>query len=110
MMFGEIIEKREVSIAKAREILVKIKKPNYEQKHALEYSSKFAKTSAEDAIKILEELRESGIPRIKNRHLKKIVDLMPKKADEIKVILAKEDLTLSKGDVETILDILSKYR
>ncbi len=109
-MFGNVIEKREVSIAKAKEILAKVKNQNYEQKHAFEYASKFAKTSSEDAIKILEELRESGIPRIKNRHLKKIVDLMPKKADEIKVILAKEDLTLSKGDIETILDILAKYR
>lgn len=109
-MFGDIIEKRPVSIAKAKKILAEVKEPNYEQKQAMEYASKFAKVPYESVEKIVAELREAGIPRMRDRQLKKMVDIMPKSQDEIKVLMMKEDLTLSKKDIDKILEILGKFR
>ncbi len=109
-MFGDIVERRPATVAAAREILSKVKKPNYEQKAAFEYASKFAKLSAEDAGKLAQELAEAEIPRLKERHVVKLIDLMPGTADEIKSIFAKEDLTLSKDDIDKVLEILAKYR
>jgi len=109
-MFGDVIERKPVPIALVKELLAKVKEKNHEQKITFEYASKFAKVSKEDAEKIREELKEAGIPRLKEKHIIKIVDIMPKTVDEIKALFAKEEITISKEDMQKILDILAKYR
>ena len=109
-MFGDILERKPVSIAFSKSILSKVKKPNYEQKVTLEYASKFAKVGEEDAEKLFDELKEANIPRVKDKHIIKIIDIMPASPDELKAILAKEDLTLGKEDMEKIIEVLSRYR
>jgi len=109
-MFGDVVERKPVPIALVKDMLAKVKEKNHEQKITFEYVSKFAKLNKEDAEKLMEELRSANIPRVKERHIVKLVDLMPKTADEVKVIFAKEEVALSKEDVQKILDILAKYR
>lgn len=109
-MFGDIEEKRTVTVAEAKEILKEVKRQNYVQKQALEYASKFSKMTTSKAKKLTDELLEAGIPRIKDRHLVKLVDLMPKTHDEMRAIFAKEEIAFTKQDMDKVLEILEKYR
>ncbi len=109
-MFGDVIEKKPVTIVKARAILKEIKKKNYAQNMAFEYASKFSKLTEKKAEKLLEELSQAGIPRIKDRHLVKLVDIMPESPEEIRAVFLKEDITLNKEDIDKILEVLAKYR
>ncbi len=109
-MFGDALERKPVPIAVVKELLGKLSERNHEQKLAFEYASKFAKLDAEQARALIEELKNANIPRFKDKHIVKLVDIMPKTADEIKAIFAKEELALSKEDIQKILDILAKYR
>ncbi|MBR9680296.1 MAG: DNA-directed RNA polymerase subunit F [Candidatus Altiarchaeota archaeon] len=109
-MFGDIIEKKPVSVAKAKEILTKVKKKNYEQNLAFEYVNKFAKLNGEKADELFEELNEAGIPRIKPRNIVKLIDIMPRTAEELRAVFAKEDLALSKADTDKVIELLGKYR
>ena len=109
-MFGDVIEKKPIDMAHVRDILSQIKDQNHEQKVTFEYLSKFAKLSKEDAEKAFNELKEANIPRLKDKHIVKLIDLLPKTVDEVKTIFLKEEITLSKEDLQKILDVLSKYR
>lgn len=109
-MLGDVVKKERVTIVKAKDILKGVKKKNYDQKLAFEYASKFAKLTPKKAEKLYEELSEAGIPRIKRRHLVKLIDLLPGTPEEMRAVFAKEDLTLNKEDTEKILEILEGYR
>ena len=109
-MFGDIEEKKPVTISEAKEILKEVKRQNYVQKQALEYATKFSKLSVTKSKKLIDELLEAGIPRIKDRHLVKLADLMPHTHDEMRAIFAKEEITLTKQDLDKVLEILKKYR
>ncbi|MBR9689953.1 MAG: DNA-directed RNA polymerase subunit F [Candidatus Altiarchaeota archaeon] len=110
-MFGDIVEKKPISIAEANEILAGIKrKKNYEQNIAFEYSAKFSKMKTDKATKLFDELNHAGIPRIKRRNIIKLIDIMPSTPEELRAVFAKEDLSLSKEDTEKVLEILTKYR
>ena len=109
-MFGDIEERKAITISETKEILKEVKRQNYVQKQALEYASKFSKLSATKAKKLIDELLESGIPRIKDRHLVKLADLMPNTHDELRAIFAKEEIALTKQDMDKVLEILKKYR
>ena len=109
-MLGDVIESRPVPIALVKALLSAVKEKNHEQKITFEYASKFAKVSREDAEKLMEELRGAGIPRLKDKHIVKLVDIMPESVDELRAIFLKEDIALSKEDMQKILEILSKYR
>jgi len=109
-MFGEAIERKPVPIALVKFLLGKLKEKNHEQKVTFEYASKFAKLSWEDAQKLIEELKSANIGRLKEKHIVKIVDIMPKTQDELKALLLKEEVALGKEDIQKIFEILAKYR
>ena len=109
-MFGDIVEKKPVTIVEAKMILKELKKKNFEQNAAYEYSAKFSKLTQKKGEKLLEELAQAGIPRIKDRHLAKLVDVMPETAEEVRAVFSKEDIPMNKKDTDKILEVLAKYR
>lgn len=109
-MFGKVKNKEPITVAEAKEFLAGIDDKNYFQERTFEYTAKFAKISLKKAKELVKELQEAGIPRIKARHLIKLADLLPETQDELRAILAKEDLTLNKEDSEKVLEIVAKYR
>jgi DNA-directed RNA polymerase subunit F len=40
----------------------------------------------------------------------KLVDIMPRIADEVRIIYAKEKITLKPEEIQEILDVIDKYR
>lgn len=100
-----------VPLAEVKNILKKISKDRkeliYEQKVALEHSTKFGKLTIKKTEGMIKELLE--INDITEYHAIKIVDIMPKTEDDIKTIFAKERITISENDIKKILDIVVKY-
>ncbi len=77
------------------------------QKSALAHSEEFAKLSAEDSRKLVEELMQLDF--VDERHAVKIADILPISPDQVRAIYAKEKLVLPPEDVKKILDIVAKY-
>ncbi|MDI6916978.1 MAG: RNA polymerase Rpb4 family protein [Thermoplasmatales archaeon] len=101
---------RYVSIAEVKKILEKEQKDRElspEQKFALEHTQKFAKLNLVKTNALIEELRK--IEKMPEPVAYKIADLLPTHPDDIKVIFAKERVTLDKEETERILDIVKKY-
>ncbi|AXI25314.1 DNA-directed RNA polymerase subunit F [Methanofervidicoccus sp. A16] len=107
MIGKKLISERYVTISQSKEIFINSRR-NYEEMPyelscALNYLEKFAKLSAEEAEKLLNELRSLGLDE---RTSVKIVDLLPKDEEDLKVIFYKSDLP---ENTEEILNTVRKY-
>ena len=65
-----------------------------------EYFNDLFVLSAAKAVDLKKKITDMGIARLKEEHVVKIVDLLPKTADEVKIVL--HNVSLSKKDQEQI--------
>jgi DNA-directed RNA polymerase subunit F len=100
-----------VSLPEVKEILeeeAKARELSGEQKYSLEHSQRFARLDDKKARKLVAELM-SEIEGLNETIAIKITDLMPKDAEDIRILFAKERAGAQKKDVEKILAIVEKY-
>ena len=105
----EVIKETFIPIAKVEDILKKVKDRNYEQKIAYEHVKKFSKIKLENAERIIEELLKLEMRKLKEHQIIKIVDLMPKNIEELKVILEKSQMPFKDEELEKIIEIVKKH-
>ena len=100
-----------VSLAEVKKILTKVESEReelqYEQRIALEHANKFAKLPVTKTKQLIKELENIDI--IDTHHAYKIADIIPKTADDVKTIFAKERITLRDNNIKEILDTVLKY-
>ncbi len=77
------------------------------QKSALAHAEEFAKLSAEDSRKLVEELMQLDF--VDERHAVKIADILPIHPDQVRVLYTKEKIVLPPEDIKKILNIVAKY-
>ena len=109
MIGRRVIASKDVTIAEVSEILSQVKEEElgFEQSKTLGYANKFLKLSKEDSDEMMKEIMEND--KIGRSKAVKIVDLMPKHPDEVKVIFAKETFSLDDKEISNVLDIVKKY-
>ncbi|MEM5793527.1 MAG: RNA polymerase Rpb4 family protein [Candidatus Aenigmatarchaeota archaeon] len=104
----EIIEEKLLTNPEAEEILAERKKEielGFEQKNTLDYLKKYNKTTANKARKMIEEL--SKIPKLRERDVIKIVNLMPEDLDDLRLVMEKEYTNLTEEEKKLILEIVN---
>lgn len=107
---ADIIEKKRATLEEARTILeerVKEGEITFEQQTALDYAKKFSKLDSELSKKMEDELAEiieDGESR------KKLVDLLPKTVELIKIVLQKNEVSISADSLSKVLEICKNYR
>lgn len=109
----KIIEEKPISMAELKEELKEIKKRD------TELSFRTAKVSEQvdvlkvlkqkDAEEIFEKIQKLNIPRLKDLHIYKIIDLLPQNLLELKNIIQSYSLTISNDNLEKVLEILGEY-
>ena len=77
------------------------------QKAALDHAQKVTNISLEDANKLIEEV--SALENVTDAIAVKIADILPKYPEDVRAIFSKERITLSKEEIEQIIDIVGKY-
>ena len=107
----ELVEEKWISQSEAKKILKNIKKKDMtpEQKMATEYLNKAKSLSVSDAEKLREELNELSMRKLKEELIAQVVDLLPKSAEELKVIVSGSKISFSSKDLEAIMKVVSKY-
>jgi DNA-directed RNA polymerase subunit F len=99
-----------LTLAEVKELLLKEQSQRIltlEQNYALEHATRYAKLSAKDARKLVKELMKNA--QVGEALACKIVDLMPRYAEEVESIYLKERITLEEGTVKHILDKVKEY-
>lgn len=100
-----------LTLAEIKDLLLKeqeIRVLTMEQNYALEHAIKFSKLDAKDARKLANELAE--MEPISEALACKLVDLMPKHADEVNAVFLKERISIDDEIISQILDKVNQYR
>ena len=96
--------KKEVSKIKKRDTELSLRMGKTE-----EYLNQFTDLTYKDAESLEQDLIKLEIPRLKGKHIKKILDLLPASVEELKIILQGYTLTVSKDYMEKIVAAVKKY-
>jgi len=110
MIVKSIVKEELLTLAEVKEILDQIKldradeeELGYELRRAMRHAEIFAKGSAEESKRVVEELMK--LEKMTSEIAIKIADIRPKTKDELRAIYAKERFTLSEEELDRILDI-----
>ena len=110
-MATEIISEKPVSMAGLKQELEKIKKRdkelNFRALRTEEYLQHFSTLkNSEELSKNIEAL---NVPRLKEQHIIKIIDILPQTVDELKVILQGYTITVNNENLKKIIDSVNKF-
>ena len=110
MIGKKTLESKPIPAAEVKEILEEFSLKHEltaEQNFTLEHVRSLNKISLEDTEKLIEEL--TGFFQLAFKHAVRIADLLPQDLDDLRLIFAKERISLSSDDLKEILEILDKY-
>ncbi len=79
---------------------------SYRGEKTYAYLESFSLYSEKEAEEIFKSITELNIPRLKDRHIVKIIDIMPKDIDSLRLLLSIETLTIKDEDLKKILDVI----
>ena len=109
----KVISQEPVTMAEVKSELEKIKEKNKELNFRAtrteEYLNIFTKLSKTKAEELKKKLVGLNIPRLGTDHIVKVVDTMPKTADELKVVLQGYPLTITKENMGKIAEAVKDF-
>ena len=109
----ETIEERAISLTELKENLDTIKKRDKElsfrANRVHEYLGNFTILKLKEAKELKEKLEKLEIPRLKERIIIKIIDLLPESNDDLRVILSGEAVTINPENMEKIINTVKEY-
>lgn len=109
-----IMEENPIGLAELKEELSKIKKRDDEiGQRALkleDYLNQFSHLKSKEYQEVIEKLHKLNIPRLKEAHIIKIVDLLPQTMEDLKIILQSLTITITKENLKKIVSITSKIK
>jgi DNA-directed RNA polymerase subunit F len=109
MAAPQIGDTKPVHLAEVKKILVDVEKRdkelNYRSNKAKEYLDNFVLLSTKQAEEVRKKLEGLNLTRLKEEHISKITDFLPKTVDDLKVVLQAYPLSLPKKDQEAIIGV-----
>lgn len=108
----EILEEKPIALAEVKNIVKDIEKRDKElgllSQKTKEYMDAFVTLKAKDYQDLRKGLEGLKLTRLKEEHINKITDFLPKDVDDLKVVLQAYPLTLPKKDMVAIIDEVKK--
>lgn len=107
----EVKEEKPLSLIEVKNIINDIKKRdkelNFRTNKISEYLDVFAsKQDLKKTQELKQKIKNLDIPRLKDKHIAKIIDIAPKDLETLKVLFVGEDINLQQEDLERILATL----
>ena len=113
MSKAEVLEKSPMNVVEVKAALEKIKASetelNFRAAKTEEYAQDFAKISLKEARELLDALKALEIPRLKEQHLHKFIDILPTSEKHVKIILNGYNVTLTAEQAKKIADVIAEY-
>ncbi|OIO62495.1 hypothetical protein COY26_05385 [Candidatus Woesearchaeota archaeon CG_4_10_14_0_2_um_filter_33_10] len=113
MVKPEIISEKPITLTELKQEIDKIKKRDKELNFRVgkteEYLGHFVTLSKENEEELIKKLEKLNVPRLKDIHITKIVDILPKTVDELKIILQGYTITVNNENLKKIVDALKDF-
>lgn len=107
----QIISETPITIVQLKEELEKIKKRdkelNLRSNKTIEYLEQFAKFK--QSKELTEKLTKLDIPRLKEQHITKIIDILPTTIKDLKIILQGYNITVNNENLKKIIDTINQF-
>ena len=107
----EILNEEAMNMYQVKEELAKIKKRdnelNFRANKTEEYLNQF--THIKDTDKLYEKISKLKIPRLKDQHIHKIIDIMPKTEDDLKAVLQGYTVTVNKDATKKVVSAVNDF-
>jgi DNA-directed RNA polymerase subunit F len=114
MVKPEIIKETALTMSELRDEIEKIKKKseklNFRAEKTEEYLNQFAILDSKKSAELKEKLEKMNIPRLKEEHITKIVDLLPTSAEDIKSILHGYTITITNDNLKKIAECVKDFK
>ncbi|MFH1456193.1 MAG: hypothetical protein ABIF40_04560 [archaeon] len=109
----DIIEDNPISLVEMQKKLKAIEKRDgqlgFRAEKTKEYLNHFVRLKLKEVQELKTKMKELEIPRLKDRHIVKIADILPEDIDSLKSLLSGETVTVKDEDLKKIIDIVTKY-
>ncbi len=105
----KIINEKPLSLSSVKDSISKMEKAKeltYRGEKTKEYLANLPLLTAKEAEKFGKQIEELNIPRLKDRHIVKILDILPKDIDSLRTLLSGETITIKEEDLKRILDVI----
>ena len=111
MKGNEILEETPMSMAQLKEELGRIKKRDKELNFRATKTEDYLNqvVTIKDADALFKKLVGLNVPRLKEQHICKIIDVLPKTADDLKVVLQGYTLTVNNANLKKIVDAINEF-
>ncbi len=107
-----IIKENALTLVEVNEELKKIlkrdKELSFRANKTKEYLESFVKRNVKDVEQLKKKIVALDIPRLKDKHIAKIIDIMPKDIDSLKSLFSGEPITLKEEDLKKILNAVNE--
>jgi len=108
----QVLNEVPLSINVLKEKLEQVKKVNKElvprAQKTYEYLQHFSKFNSKKVEEIKKKFYDLKIPRLKERHVIKLIDIAPKDMDSLKAVFSSESITIKQEDMNRLLEVLKK--
>ncbi len=109
----QIVESEPLALVDVKAILDEIEKRdkelNYLSNKAKEYIDQFVKLTLNQKKELVKKLVDINLTRLKEEHIAKIVDFLPRNDDELKAVLQGFHLNMPKKDTDSVLKIVAEF-
>jgi len=105
----EIIEENPISLVGVKGILKGKKELSERELKVKEYIDVFGKLDKKKEAELRKKLNSLEISRLKDRHIVKIIDLLPEDVDDLKVLMSGEPLSLKQEDIKKIVNVVKDF-
>ncbi|QQG38561.1 MAG: hypothetical protein HYS32_03060 [Candidatus Woesearchaeota archaeon] len=109
----KILSEEPLTLSEVKTKLTEIKKRDKELSERGEKVREYLETFASLDTKKVKEIREKlvglNIPRLKERHYAKVIDIMPTEIDSLRLLFSAEAVTVKQEDLKRIVDIVNEY-
>ncbi|MFT4297660.1 MAG: RNA polymerase Rpb4 [Candidatus Woesearchaeota archaeon] len=109
----KIINEKPITMAEVREELAKIQKKNKElnfrANKTYTYLQEFSKLSSNKTKELISKVESLKIPRLKEDHIVKIADTLPKYPEEVKALLSGFTITLTNENAKKIAEAVKSF-
>ncbi len=115
MSSPHVLEKVPMNVVQLKDALTRIRESeeglelNFRAQKAMEYAEDFAKLKLDEADEVLAAIQKLEVPRLKDVHIHKLIDLMPQSEKSVKVVLNSYHLTVSNELIKKIVDVLQEH-
>ncbi len=112
-MKEKIINETPILMGEVKEVLSELKKKeelNFRAQKTLDYLEQVVKLDNKKQQELKKKLEDLNVSRLRDVQIIKIINVMPKTEDELKVVLEGYNITLTKEQLQKIVSVIQEYK